>query len=70
MRIPDRIADRAKAVVGAVGLVVTALDAALADNVLGVDEVGHIISVVIAAGASVYAIFRVPNREITKGTST
>lgn len=53
----------AKAVVAAVGTVVTALTAALADDVLNTNEVGTIISTVVVAALSVYAVWRVPNEQ-------
>ncbi|MBM7788843.1 hypothetical protein [Tenggerimyces flavus] len=59
-----KISDKWKAVVGAVGTVVTALTAAFADNVLGVDELGHVISVVVAAGVTIYGVWRVPNKQV------
>lgn len=63
----NHIMEFAKAAVAAVGTVVTALTAALADNVLDVNEVGTVLSTVVVAGLTVYAVWRVPN---TKGTST
>lgn len=52
----------AKAIVAAVGTVVTALTAALADEVLSLDEVGQLVAVVIAAAATIWGVWRVPNR--------
>lgn len=51
-----------KTVVGAVGTVVTALNAALADNVLSLDETGHVVSVVLSAAVTIWGIWRVPNK--------
>jgi hypothetical protein len=51
----------AKAVAGAVGLLATALTAALADDVFSFDEWGTVLSTALAGAASVYAIWRVPN---------
>jgi hypothetical protein len=48
----------AKAIVGAVGLVVTALTAALADEVLSFNEIGTIIAVTIESGVTVWGIWR------------
>ena len=51
----------AKAIAAAVGMVVTVLTAALADDVLSLDETGQIVAVAIEAAARVYAVWRVPN---------
>lgn len=55
----------AKAVVGAIGLVVTALTAILADDIFDANEVGTLVTVLIEAGVAVYAIWRVPNKPET-----
>lgn len=60
-----KVSDKLKAVVAAVGTVVTALTAALADDVLSVDETGNVIAVVIAAAATIYGVYRVPNKPPT-----
>lgn len=52
----------AKAIVAAVGTVVVALTAALADEVLSLDEVGQLAAVVITGAAAVWAVWRVPNQ--------
>lgn len=52
----------AKAVIAAVGTVGTALTAALADNVLDGNELGGIVSTVVVAALTVYAVWRVPNQ--------
>lgn len=57
-----KISQSAKAVVGAVGTITTALNAAFADDVLSVDEAGHVISVTINAGITVWAIWKVRNK--------
>lgn len=54
--------EKAKAVAAALGLVVTALSAAFADDVLDVSETGQIVATVITGALSVYAVWRVPNR--------
>lgn len=51
----------AKAVVAAVGTVVTALSAAIADDVLGTDEIGTVVAVVVTAALTVYGVWRTPN---------
>lgn len=53
----------AKAVVAAVGTVVTALSAAFADNVLDNSEIGGIISTVVVGILTVVAVYRVPNQD-------
>lgn len=53
--------ETAKAIVGAIGLVVTALTAILADNVFDTSEAGIIVTVVIEAAMTTYAIWRIPN---------
>lgn len=57
-----KISDKLKAVVAAVGTVVTALTAAFADDVLNVDEAGNIVAVVVSAGVTIYGVWRVPNQ--------
>lgn len=52
----------AKTLVAAIGTVITALTTAYADDVLSVEEVGTVVSVVIVGIASVYAVWRVPNK--------
>ena len=67
MRIPDPIADNAKAVIGAVGLFTSAANEALADNVLDLDEIGTLTSRLLGIGVAVYLIWRVPNRQHNHG---
>lgn len=55
---------KAKAVVAAVGTIVTALTAAFTDDVVDIGEVGELTAVVIAAGLTIYGVWRVPNREV------
>ncbi len=56
----------AKAVVAAVGSVITVLTAALADDVLSLDETGGIVASAIVAAGTVYAVWAVPNREVQR----
>lgn len=53
---------KAKAVVAAVGLVVNALSAAFADDVLNGSEIGGIVSTVVTSALAVYAVWRIPNK--------
>lgn len=58
----------AKAVVSALGVVVTALTAALADDVFNTADVTALLVAIIPAAASVYAVWRVPNADaVPKG---
>lgn len=54
--------ERAKAIVAAVGLVVTALTAALSDDVFNVSDAGQVTFTVVTAAVSVYAVWKIPNR--------
>ncbi len=56
----------AKAVTAAIGSVVTVLTAALADDVLSLDETGGIVATAIVAAGTVWAVWRVPNRETSR----
>lgn len=58
-----------KAIVSAIGTVVTALSAALADDVLNQSEIGGLVVTIIAAGATIYAVWRVPNRPADSPTA-
>jgi F0F1-type ATP synthase assembly protein I len=51
-----------KAIVAAVGSLVTVATGVLADDVIGMDEWGALVSALVAAGATVYAVWRAPNR--------
>lgn len=53
----------AKALVAAVGSIVTVLTGALADDVLSVDETGSVVATVVTAVLTVWAVWAVPNRE-------
>jgi len=57
-----KIADKLKAVVAAVGTVATACTAAFADNILSVQEGYGLLIAAGTAAATVYAVFRVPNK--------
>lgn len=52
----------AKAVVAGVGMVVTVLTAALADDVFNATETGTLVATLIEAGATVWAVWGVRNQ--------
>lgn len=58
-----KIGKVAKAVVAAVGGLATALSPVVADEVVGLDEVGTITSALAVAVATVYGVWRTPNRD-------
>lgn len=58
--------DKAKAIVAAIGMVITALTAILADNVFDANEAGVLLTVLIEAAATVWAVWRVPNAGFVK----
>ena len=58
---------KAKAIVSAVGVVVTALTAALADDVFNLSDVQGLLSAIIPAAVSVWAVWRVPNATPPEG---
>lgn len=58
----------AKAWVAAVSSVVTALSAAFADDILSNSEVGGLVSTVVLAALGVYAVYKIPNRDVTEPT--
>jgi hypothetical protein len=63
----------AKAWIAAAGMVVTALSAAFADEVLNFNEVGVLVTVVLEAVALVGAVYATPNAgfvETGKGKTT
>lgn len=60
----DQKFTKAKAVVSACGVVVTALTAALADDVFNLSDVSALISAVVPAVVTVYAVWKVPNKPI------
>ena len=55
---------KAKAVVAAVGAVLTVASGALADDVLDVSETASLIAAVLSGAATVYAVYRVPNKPV------
>jgi len=57
----DKLLERAKAVVAAVGTVVTLVSAALADQALSLDEATGIWTAVLAV-ATVLGVYAVPNK--------
>lgn len=53
----------AKTVVAALGTVVTVLTGALADDVLDMSETGTLVSTIVTAALTVYAVYKVPNAD-------
>lgn len=53
----------AKSIVAAIGSVLAVLAAAFADNVIDVDEMAAVASALVIAVATVYAVYKVPNKE-------
>jgi hypothetical protein len=51
----------AKAIVAAVGSLVTVLTGALADDVLGTDEIGTVVSTAVVAVITVAGVYATPN---------
>jgi hypothetical protein len=58
------VTTKAKAWVSALGLLVTSLSGAFADNVLNGNEVAGIASTLVLGALSVYAVYRVPNKPV------
>lgn len=56
----------AKAVVAAIGTIVTVLTAALADNVLDASEIGQIAAAAITGALTVAGVWAIPNRPRTE----
>lgn len=57
-----KVGTYAKAVVAAVGGLATALTPVVADETIGLEEVGTVTSAIAVAVATVVAVWRVPNR--------
>jgi hypothetical protein len=51
----------AKALAAGIGSVLTVLTAALADDVLSMDETGTLVSTLVTAALTVYAVFKTSN---------
>lgn len=62
MRIPDKIATKAKAWIALIGGAVTVTSEAIADNAIEANEVGNAVSVLVPLALAVYAVYKVPNR--------
>jgi hypothetical protein len=54
----------AKAVAAAIGVLITALTAALADEVLDLNEIGQLIAVAVAAVGTVYGVWKTRNTPV------
>lgn len=67
MNAPDPKVTAAKATVAAIGGIATILTAALADNVLNMDETGTIISTVVVQGIVVWSVWKTRNKPIQGG---
>lgn len=65
--IRGKIGRIAKAVVAAVGGLATALTPVVADEVIGLDELGTVAAAIVVAVGTVAAVWRVPNREQRRG---
>jgi hypothetical protein len=52
----------AKAVAAAIGVIITALTAALADEVLDLSEVGQLLAVTVTAAGTVYGVWKTRNK--------
>lgn len=55
---------KAKAVAAAVGTFCTVAAAVFADDVLDTSEIGSLIAGAVTAAATIYAVFRVPNKPV------
>lgn len=53
---------KAKALVAALGTVVTVLTGVLADDVLNVGEIGEVVSTLVTGAITVWAVWGVPNK--------
>jgi len=51
-----------KAVVAGIGGLVTVVTGVLADDIIGTDEWASLVSALVAAGATVYGVWRAPNQ--------
>ncbi|OXM73097.1 MULTISPECIES: hypothetical protein [Amycolatopsis] len=56
------LGNAAKAIVAAIGGLCTALAPIVADNVIGAGELPAALSALVAAGATIYGVWRVPNK--------
>lgn len=59
----------AKAVVAAVGTVVTVLTAALADDVFSASETAEFVSTLVTGAVTVFLVWRVPNVPTVNGAA-
>lgn len=57
----------AKAWVAALALILETLTTAFVDDVLSVEETGHVVSVVVVAIAGIVAVYRTPNKDTDGG---
>lgn len=54
----------AKAIVAAIGVLVMALTAALADEVLSITEIAELVALVVEGVLTTYAVWKVPNTRV------
>lgn len=62
------VTTKAKAWVAAVGTLITALSAALSDDVFDINDTTQVVVTLVSAAASVYAVYKVPNRTVGIGS--
>ena len=55
---------KAKTIAAAIGALCTVVAGVFADDVLGTDEIGSLIAGIVAAAATVYGVFVVPNKPV------
>ena len=53
---------KAKAIVAAIGTLITVVAAVFADDVLDTSEIGSLIAGVVTAAATIYAVYQTPNQ--------
>ena len=59
-----RITKPTKAIISALGTVLIVLTGAVGDDVLSMSDLTQLITTVVEAAATVYAVWRVPNRPV------
>lgn len=50
-----------KAIVAAIGVIITALTGALADDVFSASEIGELVALAIESVLTIYAVWKIPN---------
>lgn len=64
MTYPILKTTKAKTVAAAIGSVVTVAVAVFADDVLNLEEAWALGGAIVAAGGTIYAVFKVPNKPV------